>query len=712
MKEQEIIFSSGSPHPLGATLMEGGCNFAIHCPNADMVQLCFYHLDTEEQVAVVDMPAKTDKVWHGFIANIEAGQLYGYRTIGKLIPEKGFEFDAEKLLIDPYTKALNRPAIWNAKQYKGDSQFMVPKSIVTASQHTPARQNRLNIPLDQSIIYEAHVKGLTMLHPDIPHELRGKFLGVCHPLVIQHLQQLGVTAIQLMPVAAFMPEAYITQKGLTNYWGYNPINFFSPEPRYVIKNAVEEFKSMVSCLHDAGIEVILDVVFNHTAESGLGGPILSFRGLDNTSFYLFERNEFGAVDYNKYVNNSGCGNSVNTAFPYVMKMVMDALRYWVTTMGVDGFRFDLAASLGRDPYEFSTFSAFFRTLRQDPVLIESKLIAEPWDIGHGGYRLGQFPTNWLECNDKYRDTVRAFWRGDKGLTSDFATRLLGSRDVFPKGSRSILTSVNNVTYHDGFTLQDLVSYAERHNEGNGEQNRDGHGHNLSANYGHEGFSKDPTIVSLRERQKRNMFTTLMLSQGIPHVLGGDELSRTQKGNNNAYCQDNEISWVNWKMNERKQDFLDFCSHVILLRKSSQILRYLSLPEDDYCLGYNVAKVRWYRPDGARKVEDDWHDQNNQAFAVELKGVAELLDDNNEHWLLVFNASDHEVVFNLPDLSLECAWQLMLDTRYAKITELPDLQVTSTFVQAVKTVCVFRRSTVTEETKARLNKLAKDLKKVN
>lgn len=692
MSKVEFIVAHGNPYPLGANLTDNGCNFAVHCPNAELVQLCFFHRDTEEQIAVIDMPAKTGKIWHCHVEGVSDGQLYGYRTTGKKLPEMGFEFDPLKLLIDPYAKTINRPAIWNAQQYKGDSQFMVPKSVVPRSQdgQTDERHKHPRQPLDQTILYEAHVKGLTMLHPDVPAELKGKFLGVSQPVVIKHLQQLGVTAIQLMPVAAFMPEPYISQKGLTNYWGYNPVNFFCPDPRYVINDAVGEFKIMVSALHDAGIEVILDVVYNHTAESGLGGPILSFKGFDNTSFYLFERNEFGAVDYHKYVNNSGCGNSVNTAYPYVMKMVMDALRYWVSEMGVDGFRFDLAASLGRDPYEFSTLSAFFRTIRQDPVLIETKLIAEPWDIGHGGYRLGQFPSNWLECNDKYRDTVRAFWRGDKGLTSDFATRLLGSRDVFPKGCRSILTSVNNITYHDGFTLNDLVSYAERHNEDNGEQNRDGHGHNLSANYGHEGPTKDKTIVALRGRQKRNLFATLMLSQGTPHVLGGDELSRTQRGNNNAYCQDNEISWLNWDINEQQQDFLDFCIMVIELRKSSEVLRQLSLQEDDYCLGFNVAKVCWYRPDGARKVEDDWHDQNNQAFAVELKGVTEPAAENSEHWLLVFNASDHDVRFNLPELDKQQNWQLKLDTRYPKISDLPDVAISKVFMQAFKSVCVFRR----------------------
>ena len=408
---------------------------------------------------------------------------------------------------------------------------------------------------------------------------------------------------------------------------------------------------------------------------------------------MFERNEYGSIDYCKYVNNSGCGNSVNTAFPYVLKLVMDALRYWVTEMGVDGFRFDLAASLGRDPYEFSSLSGFFRTLRQDPVLLNVKLIAEPWDIGNGGYRLGQFPSNWLECNDKFRDTVRAFWRGDKGHTSDLATRLLGSRDVFPKEHRSILSSVNMITYHDGFTLHDLVSYNERHNEANGEQNRDGHGHNLSANYGVEGPTSDLRIKSIRERQKRNLFATLMLSQGIPHVLGGDELSRTQQGNNNAYCQDNEINWFNWHINERRQDFLAFCCYVIDLRKNSQLLNQLNLKDDHYTLGHNVDKINWYRPDGERKLVDDWHDHNNQAFAVEIKGVEQVATPNEiEHWLLVINATDHDVRFNLPALDAEKGWKIMLDTRYDKLALQPQIKVTQVYMQASKSICLFKAIT--------------------
>ena len=693
----------GQPHPLGATMGRRGCNFAVHCPHADGVELCLFDKNTEEQLSVVVMPAKTGKIWHCQLDNIQAGQLYGYRVMGENHVHMGLKFDHQKLLIDPYAKALNRPAIWNETQYEGDSQNMIPKGIVQNTMPFIQQSLKPETPLDQTIIYEAHVKGLTQLHPDVPDQYKGKFLGVCQPAIVSHLKSLGITAIQLMPVAAFMPEAYITNKGLTNYWGYNPINYFCPDPRYVVDDGVAEFKTMLNTLHEAGIEVILDVVFNHTAEGGFDGHLLSFKGFDNSSCYLFDRNEYGAVDYNKYVNNSGCGNSVNTAFPYVLQMVMDALRYWTTEMGVDGFRFDLAASLGRDPYEFSAMSGFFRTIRQDPVMSNTKLIAEPWDIGHGGYRLGQFPSNWLECNDKYRDTVRAFWRGDKGHISDFATRLLGSRDVFPKEARSILTSINNVSYHDGFTLHDLVSYAERHNEANGEQNRDGHGHNVSANYGVEGPTTDTDILAMRERQKRNMFATLMLSQGIPHMLGGDELSRTQQGNNNAYCQDNEISWLDWTLNQHKQDFLTFCQRAILLRKSSAMLNHLNLKDDGYSLGHNVEKINWYRPDGERKLEDDWRNHHNQAFAVELCGShgehsphsphspRDEHTSHHEQWLLVFNASDHDVRFHLPDLGANTAWQIMLDTRYAKWSEQPNVRIRQVHMQAFRSICVFKCS---------------------
>ncbi|GAA0347753.1 glycogen debranching protein GlgX [Bowmanella denitrificans] len=675
------LVSCGLPKPLGAVPTASGCNFAVHAPNAERVVLCLFHADTEEPLLEIDLPAKTGKIWHGHIEGIQAGQLYGYRVHGPSRGDTGHCFTPEKLLIDPYARRLNRPLVWNARQYQDDSQFMIPKAIVCDPLPPLTTDEKPDYGDAETILYEVHVKGLTQQHPQVPKAKQGKFLGVCEPVILEHLNALGVTAIQLMPVMAFMPEPFITNKGLTNYWGYNSINYFCPDPRYAIDDPVQEFRTMVHELHCAGIEVILDVVFNHTAEGGLDGPILSFKGFDNQAFYLFEHNEFGIPDYRRYLNNSGCGNSVNTAHPFVMKLVMDALRYWVQVMGVDGFRFDLAASLGRDPYEFSGQSGFFRALRQDPVLSNVKLIAEPWDLGIGGYRLGQFPSHWHECNDKYRDQVRAFWRGDKGLTSDFATRLLGSRDIFHKDTRAITSSVNMLTYHDGFTLQDLVSYAERHNDANLENNRDGHGHNLSANYGVEGPSRDKQIVALRERQKRNLFATLMLSQGIPHMLGGDELSRTQQGNNNAYCQDNDISWFNWDLTRRKQDFLAFCKHMIAVRKNSELLSYLNLHDDNYSLQFNVAKVGWYRPDGARKVEDDWHDANNQAFAVELKGEGAQA----EHWLILFNASDHDITFQLP--GCKACWRLLVDTRYDHPAQMPPFSMLDRFELAYKSLCV-------------------------
>lgn len=674
--------SAGYPEPLGATLTDSGCNFAVHAPQAAVVTLCFFHGDTEEPLSEMVLPVKTGKVWHGHIADVSAGMLYGYRVEGPESPQHGDRFDAQKLLIDPYARCLNRPASWSARQYKGDSQFMLPKAQVCEETQPYPANLRPGHGDHELLLYEVHVKGISQLHPQVKDAHRGKFLGLCDPAIISHLRQLGVTAVQLMPVAAFMPEPYITDKGLTNYWGYNPVNFFSPDPRYAVEDPVAEFRTMVRGLHQAGIEVILDVVFNHTAEGGSDGPILSFKGFDNQSYYLFEQNEFGVPDYQRYLNNSGCGNTVNTAHPVVMKLVLDALRYWVQYMGVDGFRFDLAAGLGRDPYDFSTQSGFLRAIRQDPILSRARLIAEPWDIGMGGYRLGQFPSHWHECNDKYRDQVRSFWRGDKGMTSSFATRLLGSRDIFHKGHRSIHSSVNMITYHDGFTLQDLVSYNERHNEDNLEQNRDGHGHNLSANYGVEGPTKNADILALRERQKRNLFATLLFSQGIPHILGGDELSRTQNGNNNAYCQDNEISWWNWDLCCDGTDFLDFCKMVIRLRRESELLSHLNLHDDDFSNQYNVEKVGWYRPDGARKVVDDWHDENNQAFAVELKGEG----DKAEHWLLLFNASKHDVKFSLP--AQDTDWYLLLNTADSDLCACGEKGYCSNYTLAYKSLCLF------------------------
>jgi glycogen operon protein len=686
---QYMSVSSGLPYPLGATVDANGCNFSIECKAAQKVELCLFDGQTEQALESHSLPAKTGDVWHCYLPHIAPGQLYGYRVSGVNDLAKGLIFDPQKLLIDPYAKALNKPLIWQEQSYQDDSQQMIPKAIVCPKSRAFQWQDKPNIALNNTVIYEAHVKGLTQLYPDMPDAYRGKFLGVCQPQVLAHLKSLGITAVQLMPVAAFMPEAFITKKGLTNYWGYNPVNYFSPDPRYVLQDGIAEFRTMVETLHSQGIEVILDVVFNHTAESGVDGPLLSFKGFNNAAAYLFAPDQQGSVDYTQYINNSGCGNSVNTAHPYILKMVMDSLRYWLTDMGVDGFRFDLAASLGRDPYDFSNQSGIFRAMAQDPVLAKCKLIAEPWDIGQDGYRLGQFPSQWVECNDKYRDTARAFWRGDKGHLSDFATRLMGSRDLFCKQERSILSSVNHISYHDGFTLDDLVSYQDRHNLANLEDNRDGHGHNLSANYGEEGPSTDLAILALRQRQKRNLFATLMLSQGLPHVLGGDELSRSQQGNNNAYCQDNEMSWLNWQLDSRQLDFLAFCKTVIALRKSSELLNNLHLEDDHYQLGHNVEKVNWYRADGQSMQADDWQDENRQAFCVELQGAVGTAMYCHQHWLLIFNASEQDLDFKLPLLAQDKRWCSELDTRYDNISDLPASICQADYQQAYRSLSLLK-----------------------
>lgn len=680
------VITQGQPFPSGATVTETGCNFAVHAPFAEKVELCLFDTGTEQLLTAIELSGKTGKVWHCHVEGVQAGDWYGYRTFGPSQPELGYCFDATRLLVDPYAKALNKQMEWDSQAYRDNNLSMVSKAVVTHNQFDWEGVEKPLIPLKDTILYEAHVKGLTHCHPDIPQACRGKFLGMCHPVLIQHLKQLGVTTIQLMPVVASMSEPFISDKGLSNYWGYNPINFFSPDPRFVIDDGVSEFKQMVKTLHTAGLEVVLDVVYNHTAESGKDGPVLAFKGFDNSAFYLFENDEVGGRFYRNYANNSGCGNSVNTFNHYPMRMVLDALRYWYDEMGVDGFRFDLAASLGREPYEFSNNAGFFRALRQDPVLCSAKLIAEPWDIGSGGYRLGQFPSNWIECNDKFRDNVRGFWRGDKGLTSDFATRLLGSRDVFRKNHRNPLSSVNYIAYHDGFTLHDLVSYNERHNEDNLEQNRDGHGHNVSDNNGQEGLSQKTHVLLRRERQKRNFIITLMVSQGVPHFLGGDELSRTQGGNNNAYCQDNPISWVSWELDEWKNDFLAFCQRAISLRKNSELLRNLNEADDNFYNHHNVEEVAWFRPDGKNKVVDDWHDYNNQAFAVELLGTQQV----GEHWFMIFNASDHDVKFNLPALHAQFGWVLQIDTRYQELQDIPDIVIEKEFIQAYKSISIFRK----------------------
>ncbi|WP_189403801.1 glycogen debranching protein GlgX [Alteromonas halophila] len=679
---ESLSVSAGVAYPLGATLTHAGCNFAVYCPDARAVLLCLFNSDTEEPVAELLLPERSGDIWHGHIEPVAAGQLYGYRVERKEVQLN--EAPSNKLLIDPYARKLSRPQQWDARQYQHDSQFMIAKSVVVDPLAYPPARKGPALEDNQRVIYETHVKGLTRRHPEVPEDEQGTYLGAAHPSVIAHLVSLGVTSVQFMPMASFMPEPYIVGKGMTNYWGYNPVNFFAPEPRYAIKDALGEIKAMVDAYHDAGLEVIVDVVFNHTAEGGKGGPVLSFKGMCPLQAYMMEQASSGEL---VYANHSGCGNTIDTAHPAMTTLIMDALRFWYSVIGVDGFRFDLAVCLGRDPRMFRASAGLLRAIHQDPMLQAAVLIAEPWDIGPDGYQLGGFPTGWLEVNDQFRDTVRAFWRGDEGLTADFATRLMGSRDIFHKGARRITASVNHITYHDGFTLHDLVSYAERHNHANGEDNEDGHGHNISANYGEEGETRDSRILSLRERQKRNMVTTLMLSQGTPHFLGGDELSKTQDGNNNAYCQDNEINWYQWELNKRQQDFLDFCRHVITLRRRSNLFSELRLDDDHFTVSRNVASIQWFKPDGSNKASEDWQTQHNQAFGVEIRGCAQA-SDNPEHWFLCVNASDNDVRFNMPVLTPRGGWTLELDTRYASVADQPLICIQQIFLQAGKSVALF------------------------
>ncbi|MCU4677371.1 glycogen debranching protein GlgX [Catenovulum sp. 2E275] len=652
----------GSANHLGSNYYQGkGTNFAVYAPDAEKVELCLFDKD-ENEIAKIPMPGKKGRVWHVFVNDVTPGQLYGYRVSGKHNPELGFFHDPNKLLIDPYAKKLNRAVCWDERLYQGDSQYMVPKSVVIDDCDFDWQQScKPNTPDSDTVLYELHVKGFTKQHPKVDESKQGTYLGLIEPEVLQYLKELGVTSLQLMPVMSFMSEPRLVKLGLSNYWGYNPINFFTPDPRYAVEDSVLEFKTMVRELHKNNIEVIMDVVFNHSAEGGFDGPVLSFRGLDNRNFYLFEENEQGQKDYAKLVNNTGCGNSINLDNPYVLQLVTASLRYWVEEMQVDGFRFDLAVSLAREGNDFDNYSAFFKVLFQDPVLSQVKLIAEPWDIGWGGYRLGQFPENWHECNDKFRDTVKGFWHGQSSLLGDLATRLLGSRDVFLKGIRSINTSVNYIAYHDGFTLHDLVTYNEKHNQANGEDNRDGHGHNLSCNHGVEGPSNSTKINKLRQKQKRNLLATLFLSQGTPHLLAGDEIGRTQLGNNNAYCQDNTISWLNWQLTKADKLLLNFVKQLIKLRHSSQLLHSLALEDDNYFGQIINHKVNWFQANGEVMNEKAWNDSHNFSLALELACCSQEHCAEQDRFLMLINADHNDLHFTLPKLGKNQYWSLIFDT---------------------------------------------------
>ena len=655
----------GVPAPLGATVTPDGVNFAVYSATAERIDLCLFDGQFEKELARLALPGRTQDVWHGFLPapHGRAGLGYGYRVHGAYDPGRGLRHNPSKLLIDPYARGVCGSFVWHDALADGapepnlvDSAPYNYKSRVVdpgfdwGDDHPPA------VPWRDSVIYELHVKGYTRRHPAVPEPLRGTYLGLAQPPVIEHLRRLGITAVELLPVQAFLSERFLIERGLVNYWGYNPIAWFAPAPQYAVDDPVVEFKTMVKALHAAGIEVILDVVFNHTAEGNERGPTLSLKGFDNRAYYRFGR------DPGSYANHTGCGNTLEIGHPVSRRLVIDCLKYWVQEMRVDGFRFDLAPVLGRDDGRFRIDSAFFREVRAEPELRYVKLIAEPWDVGPDGYQLGHFPAGWSEWNDRYRDSIRAFWRGDADMIGEFAERFAGSSDLFRRRGRRPTASLNLITCHDGFTLADLVSYSRKHNDANLENNSDGHDHNLSRNYGAEGPSDDPAIVDLRERQMRNLLATLLLSYGVPMLQAGDEFARTQRGNNNAYCQDNEISWIDWTAAGRHARLTDFVRLLIQIRQRAAGLRRDAFLKGTRRPGHPLKDVTWIRPDGREMTLTDWQAGHPGVLGV-LIGHAflDLHGEANGHLLFLCNAATTTVNFHLPAPGSDRRWHTVFDT---------------------------------------------------
>ncbi|MEU4222151.1 glycogen debranching protein GlgX [Actinoplanes sp. NPDC026623] len=664
----------GNPYPLGATYDGGGTNFAIFSEVAERVELCLLDESGETRI---DLPEREAFVWHGYLPRVVPGQRYGYRVHGPYDPSRGLRCNPSKLLLDPYAKAIEGGIEWKEALFSyrfgdsasfndADSAPYAPKSTVINPFFDWGNDRPLKIPFYQTVIYEAHVKGMTIRHPDIPEDVRGTYSGLAHPAVIKYLKQLGITAVELMPVHQFVHDGGLIDRGLANYWGYNTIGFFAPHDGYSSFGGrggqVQEFKTMVKALHSAGIEVILDVVYNHTAEGNHLGPTLSFRGIDNAAYYRLVEH-----DRQYYYDTTGTGNSLNVRHHESLRLLMDSLRYWVLEMHVDGFRFDLAAALAREFHEVNRLAAFFDLVNQDPVVSQVKLIAEPWDLGDGGYQVGGFPPNWTEWNGRYRDSIRDFWRGEPFILGEFASRFTGSSDLYEVDGRRPIASINFVTAHDGFTLADLVSYNHKHNEANGEDNRDGESHNRSWNCGVEGDTDDPGTVMLRERQKRNFLATLLLSQGVPMIVHGDELGRTQHGNNNVYAQDNEISWIDWA-NARHHDVLTvFTRKLTRLRAEHPIFRRRRFFTSDPAGDSRLPGIAWLRCDGEPMSEHDWHDGAARTIAVFLNGdgipesdaLGERIVDDS--FLLFFNASPEQVKFTVPDAAYGQTWEIIVDT---------------------------------------------------
>jgi glycogen operon protein len=670
----------GTPYPLGATWDGIGVNFAIFSEHATSVDLCLFDdPDATAESGRLSLPEQTDMVWHGYLPDVRPGQLYGYRVHGPYEPRTGHRFNAAKVVLDPYAKAVGRAPRWDEVLFAyslddpaqdlaidtRDSAACAPLAAVVDTAFTWGDDRPPRTPWHRTLIYELHVKGFTKLHPRIPGPLRGTYLGLASEPAIEHLLSLGVTAVELMPVHHHADEWYLVQRGLTNYWGYNTLAYFAPATRFAASpsalDSVREFKMMVRALHAAGLEVILDVVYNHTAESGHLGPTLSLRGIDNRSYYRLR-----AEDPYHYEDFTGCGNTLNMQSPRVLRLIMDSLRYWVTEMHVDGFRFDLASALARELHAVDKLASFFDIIHQDPVLSRVKLIAEPWDLGEGGYQVGNFPVGWTEWNGKYRDAVRRFWRGDGGAVSELATRLAGSSDLYAHSGRRPYASINFVTAHDGFTLADLVSYSQKHNEANGEGNLDGESHNLSWNCGVEGPTTDPAVLELRHRQMRNVMATLFSSLGVPMLSGGDEMGRTQHGNNNAYCQDNELSWTRWDLAPWQRDFLAFTRRLIAFWKSQVVMHRRKFLQGRSIRGVDVKDITWLTPDGREMTDGDWNQPDARCLGVRVAGDVDETDEHGQRIvgdtvLLLANASASLVSFIMPTDGPQAAWELVLET---------------------------------------------------
>ena len=673
-------FWPGAPNPLGATFDGEGTNFALFSEHASGVELCLFDRpDAETETARIPLRERTDQIWHGYLPDVRPGQLYGYRVSGPYQPELGHRFNPSKLLIDPYAKAISGTVHWGETQFsyplgspegdlvldQRDSAGGMPKSVVVETAFSWGNDEPPGVPWNQTVIYETHVKAMTMLHPEVPEPLRGTYLGFATDPVIDHLTSLGVTTVELLPVHQFVSEPHLHDKGLSNFWGYASIGFFAPDVRYAtagLGQQVAEFKTMVRRLHAAGLEVVLDVVYNHTGEGNHLGPTLCFRGIDNLAYY---RTPPGDPRY--YLDYTGTGNTLNLMHPRVIQLVMDSLRYWVTEMHVDGFRFDLATTLARDPYNYRKGARFFDIIRQDPVLSRVKLIAEPWDLGPEGYQVGNFPIGWAEWNGKYRDTVRRFWRGDQSQVPDLAYRLSGSSDLYESSGRTPYSSINFVTAHDGFTLADLVSYNGKHNEANLEGNRDGTDDNLSNNWGSEGPTEAVRIVQLRRRMERNFLATLAFSQGIPMLLYGDEIGRSQGGNNNAYCQDNEITWMRWDLEPPEQRQLDFTRRLFALRHANPVLRRRTFFHGRPIPDAGVKDLSWIGADGREMSHDDWHDSRLHVLGMLMHGRATDAVDHRgrlltgETLLLLMNGGNRSRHFTLPALVEPGTWAEVVNT---------------------------------------------------